>query len=968
MKKLLALVLTLSLLCCYAIPCAYAENTATGDFFETEPVEEDLLSEEPAEELPAGSGVEIENATAEEALIGDVTAEEIQPELPEEEIDVIPKIKYQREALVLKALGIMETDDYNQTVTRAEFVASVVTLCGYSNEASVATAYFSDVPEGHEYEGAIAYASGIKLVQGDGSKFRPDEPVTAEEAGIILLRALGHDNFSPYVTVDIVKARREGIYDGVSEAGNKPLTFDVATKLIYNAMNLEMILVRGTTSDGLGSALVLEKNGTTLLNYYRKLYMKEGRLTDNGFTTYSSESSLSDKLIKIDNLVLEKGSVDVSDLLGHKVEAYYDENDVLLHISDITEEKSIIYIPAERIISASLGNLQYETETGKAKSVSFLANANIVYNGKALKKDEFTQDLLKPALGGIKLVRTSDKDYDLVVIKSQFNCVVKTIHQNNGVYLFTDVDSSVKNVTVDVDDINSTVFIYDKNGNPFLYSDITGMNVLTVAKSLDGKLLDIRVNTEKDKGIISSINSTDRTIVIEDIRYKLSYDADTSGVKVGSFGWYYLDIYGNIAYFNSFAFYEERYGYLMKVWLTDDDGDVIHAKIFDESGQIIICSAKNKITADGAILKSSGFGSFIETFYSGTDFVPCIVRFKLDLEGNLASIDTYQTRETHDSLRVIDAPKTMDNENKSIFIGKRRYMSGSKQFDGNLMVSSDTLVFGIPVGPHNDDDFVMLDLSYFVNNRYYDVEMYTTNGDSPVAQAMIVRYAAKYDETNVNSKGYVIYPSVYPCMMDTGLVTDVQLVVDENQDVNTVVTFTKLKDAKTYKYPLKWDDLGPFKVGDVIRYYVINEKIIDAELIFDCNTLTAGTPRMIYSNIDTFVVRNNGREMADSTKSAEQTPIVNTAWCLSYLDVYSIHDGVITGVAGDASSSNDEGDVRRFALNTLPAGIWKYDSISKKLVSSSLNNIATYENAQSDCTKVLIMSQNASAVGLVILD
>ena len=45
---------------------------------------------------------------------------------------------------------------------------------------------------------------------------------------------------------------------------------------------------------------------------------------------------------------------------------------------------------------------------------------------------------------------------------------------------------------------------------------------------------------------------------------------------------------------------------------------------------------------------------------------------------------------------------------------------------------------------------------------------------------MIVRYAAKYDEFNINSKGYVIYPSVYPCMMDTGLVTDVQQILDEN--------------------------------------------------------------------------------------------------------------------------------------------------------------------------------------------
>ncbi len=975
MKKILSIILSLVLMCFCISPCIYAEEFVDESEAD-ENLMEDVLYEEPVSDDSTVVDTDIIDIPIDVA--GDAEITDV-PELPAEEPEIIPEIKYEKEASVLKALGIMETEDYTQTVTRAEFVASVAALCGYSGETIAATVNFGDVPEGHEYMNAIAYAAGIKLVQGDGTNFRPDEPVTAEEAGIILLRALGHDKFSPYVTVDIVKAKQEGIYKGVTANGKQSLTFDIAAKLIHNAMNLEMILVKGTTSDGLGSALVLEKNGTTLLNYYRKIYMSEGRVTDNGLTTYSSVSTISDNLIRIGSTVYEKGNVDAKELLGHEVEAYYDEHNVLLHISDITDERSILYIPAEKLISATMGNVQYETENGRVRNQNFLTNANIVYNGKALKKGEFTKELINPKIGGLKLIKTADRDYDLVAVTSQFNCVVKAIHEDDGTYMFTDVDSPSKNISFDIDDIGTTVWISNKYGDTVECSDIVTYNVLSVAKSLDGELLDIKVSSDRSNGVIESIqNQNGTTIVIKGVPHKLTHDADTTGVKAGVFGWYYIDIYGNVACFRSYDMYEERYGYLLKAWVATDDNDMLFAKIFDESGHIITCSAEKRITADGATVKNSGFNAIVESFYSGTEFEPCMIRFKLDMDGNLVKLDTYETRESRDSLRKIEPPKSMENANSGLFAGKYRYMLSSKQFDGGLLINDNTKVFGIPVGPHVDDDYRILTMSYFTNTRYYDVEMYTTKGDSPVAEAMIVRYAPKYDPDNKNSKGYVIMPSVFPSMMDTGIITDSQLVLDENQEVVTSITLTKLKDAKSYTYTIKWDDLGPFNVGEVIRYFVLENKIVDAEVVFDCNTLTAGTPRPLYTGIDTFVVRNNGREMADNSATAAKTPMVNVAWGLAHLDVISIHDGVMTGVTSDASAFNgldfsdlepeQESLTRRFSLGTLPAGVWKYDRVAQTLVSSSIDNIVCYEETQGECTEVLALIQNAAVVGLLILE
>ncbi|MBQ7974903.1 MAG: S-layer homology domain-containing protein [Clostridia bacterium] len=972
MKKALSIILAFVLLCFSAIPCTYAEEVMDEDI-----ATEDELFEDPFYDVMS-SGETVTDDTIVEVPATDETDTDIivvpdtmtELEQPEE---AEPALVYEKEVAVLQALGILDADDYTITITRAEFVASVAVLCGYTGEAQSADAYFSDVPSGHAGEGAIAYAAGIKLVQGDGANFRPNDSITVEEAGFILLRALGYDSFSPYVTIDMAKAKQEGIFEGISANGKSPLTFDAAAKAIYNAMNLEMILVRGTTSDGFGTAMKLEKDGTTLLNYYLKIYMTEGRVTDNGCSAIYGESLNSHVNIKIDDVLFEKGEVDVTDLLGYEVEAYYNEENVLLCVCDITKEKDVVHIPAENIISAVLGNVQYENESGKIRNVSFPLTANIIYNGKTLNPDEYNDELLNPDIGNIKLIRTTGSDYNLIVITSEYNSVVNKINETNNTVTIIDTDSKDKNVSFDINDLGYKVRITDASGNSVSYKDISQYNILSVAKSLDGELISIKVSTSKTGGIIESIsNSGNMVITVSGMQYTIAPGADTAFIAVDTYGDLHFDIYGNVAYFNSYAKYEKRYGYITKVKSLEDDIPTLVVKIFDPIRQVLTFTAQKRIIVDGITVKDSGFTALADSFYAGDEFQPCLVRYELNLDGSLKSIDTATctSAETDNSLRRIEASKPLQYSS-SMFDGFVRYELTPYMFDGQMFVDQNAIVFGVPRGTHDDGDYQIFTRNYFQNNRYYDVELYTDEPYSNIAKAVVVKYSPKYESTLQNAKGYVLLPSLHGSGMNTGVVTDVWVAVDDKGEVVNQVEITDLLSGASNTYSLRWEEQATnLCQGMVVRYFSLDHvRIIDIEPVFDLNTRTAMTPRDLrpVQNMKTFYVRQNGRDLADNSNTEANTSNIYPAWQLTYLDVLSLKNGMFTGVAGDASVNWNEEYVDR-ALTSRVSYVFKYDRVIKELTRASLNDISGYDEAGDNCSKVVALYRTAALRSLIILD
>ena len=109
----------------------------------------------------------------------------------------------------------------NNMITRAEFVVLVNNAMGYSKSGY---AYFSDVPNHYWGKNAIQTGVAAGYISGDGDgTFRPNDPVTRQEAAAMISRILGlkQNDSRAYRYTDFyaISNWAKGVVGAVSEAG-----------------------------------------------------------------------------------------------------------------------------------------------------------------------------------------------------------------------------------------------------------------------------------------------------------------------------------------------------------------------------------------------------------------------------------------------------------------------------------------------------------------------------------------------------------------------------------------------------------------------------------------------------------------------------------------------------------------------------------------------------------------------------
>lgn len=102
---------------------------------------------------------------------------------------------------VIGLSGIATVTNLEATVTRAEFAAMLVNATPYKSAVSQtsATSVFADVPKNSEYAAKIRIAVDQGWMNGYlGGNFRPDDPITLQDAirGVLALLGYTNDNFS----------------------------------------------------------------------------------------------------------------------------------------------------------------------------------------------------------------------------------------------------------------------------------------------------------------------------------------------------------------------------------------------------------------------------------------------------------------------------------------------------------------------------------------------------------------------------------------------------------------------------------------------------------------------------------------------------------------------------------------------------------------------------------------------------
>lgn len=157
--------------------------------------------------------------------------------------------KYEGAVAVLGALDIVSgypdgTFKPEKVVTRAEMCKLIITALSLDDYVAGSYAAYPDVAGSHWATSYIAYATSLGIINGypDGT-FKPENPVTYQEAAAMLVRALGYQDqylVGSWPASHVNVAMSEGILDGVVATAAGANRGDIAL-MVFNALDCSMV-------------------------------------------------------------------------------------------------------------------------------------------------------------------------------------------------------------------------------------------------------------------------------------------------------------------------------------------------------------------------------------------------------------------------------------------------------------------------------------------------------------------------------------------------------------------------------------------------------------------------------------------------------------------------------------------------------------------------------------------------------
>ena len=403
-------------------------------------------------------------------------------------------------------IGAVDGDRYSPYAvpTRAEFAEFLVQVAKLDaatvNEESEAV--FVDVPVTHKSYSAIKAVHSYGLMGGVGnSKFAPDYNIVLNQAVKVLVDLMG---YTPYASREggypvgyITVAGRLNLLKKVSGTATNDATYRDVLQLFYNAVDVEVQAITGATDSG----VIHSPGGETFAAAVLKLKKLEGRVTDNGLTSLTGASRVTEN-----KMVIAGTTVDVTDELayardyiGMDVDAYYR--------TDVEAEKPLAYVTPDKndsltfdlsdFVSITQSKLTYYN--GKKNVTESLTNGfTMLYNGAIF--DPVVSSALVGLSGEMTLISTNNKGYDLVIVNAYENIFVDAIDKTekiiyNGIKYNTGYQGTV---SLDFSDENTYDFLnvvtYD--GRQSSFDKIREGDVISAKVSRDKRVVTLIVERE----------------------------------------------------------------------------------------------------------------------------------------------------------------------------------------------------------------------------------------------------------------------------------------------------------------------------------------------------------------------------------------------------------------------------------------------------------------------------------------
>lgn len=526
-------------------------------------------------------------------------------------------------------------------ITRAEFAAVIARFNKIDTSlGSDAVTGFSDLDNDSSRAWARPYvkaAVDAKIINGfeDGT-FRAAEPVTYEQAVKMIICAIGYAPIAESELNLLKKTQPATVTwsSGYISAANK----NNITKNAISA-NVTEAATRGTVAVLVSNAVdappikvVTDKNGNVSYekdsssdsNKYEEI---DGTVTGTYYTGLDKQfvdiskaeirikSSDEEKVYEMSSSVQD--SVDLEDIIGKRVRAYFDSKaDQLVRLE--VRNTTVTRVNEGDITSVSGGNVKYDDENGKSNSLS-IGDSIFIYNGK-LVTDMTADDLVKD--GGKYQLKSGYLEYieagsvKVTKVTSFDVFVVNSFDRTNRKIYFKYNQKLGANNYYEVPQKTSAIPEIYVGGKKTAYDSLslTAYDVINLMQSpegADGNALNkIFVTKGVKSGKVTSKTDDDREIEINDTSLQLAYnyheytpatskDEEKAPFELSETYSYYLDYMGQIAAvkYNSSTGGTYKYGYIISAGKDRDSSYLV--RMFTQDGKDVKYKLKANVKLDG---------------------------------------------------------------------------------------------------------------------------------------------------------------------------------------------------------------------------------------------------------------------------------------------------------------------------------------------------------------------------------
>lgn len=693
--------------------------------------------------------------------------------------------RYEEAAAVLSALKIMNGDENGQyrlddTIIRSEVTKMAITAMGMAESANNSKeTKFSDVSLTHWANGYINLASSLGLIEGDGDgKFRPNDPISYQEAATIMVRALGYDvqarNNGGYPSGYLKVANENKLTRNVEGGQTEAITRGNVAILTNNALEVNKM-----EQTGFGDGGKFEITNKTLLSDNLETEKLSGQILSAGDAALKDEKPAGKNRVKIGENEYA-AATSLNNLLGYNVTYYVNKDkEVILALPDKGKNKTA-EIASDRFSSVSEKNgknvIEYYTDENSSKTTSLtLSNdAQLIYNNRLT---DFKKDLIDISDKNAYLTvldTNNDSSYDIVFVTEFSNIVID--------YSTTDKAVGKNGETIRFDDIEYKLY------NGFSEAEVSSLqewDVLAKVSSLDNKYHEFYISRSIVSGKISS--KSEDGVTIGDKTYKIA-NGMTDTLTIGQTADFCLDIDGKIAAIKAASNISDGYAYMTNIYKNDSRDNVL-VKLTDKTGKVITLTLSDRVKLNGSTVSAN---EVYNELTENNSVKKQLITFSKNSSDKVTELNIANDKSESGA---VDTEKFTLNKK----LTNELYQSATSKL-GNVRITDKTIVFDIS----DEDEIKVADKNVFENNETYT--------------GMVYDMTESYDAAVI-----VLTDTAFKPAASSSLAVVKKIASGTNSEDNEIDILTALADGKEIvlnakdNKTLKAGD-RKLKAGDLIQY------------------------------------------------------------------------------------------------------------------------------------------------------